>query len=92
MKLLLIAVVISIHTTGFLTTAKVRCEPMYNGGCGGSGGANVKTGWSFNSHTNHCEIVVYKAQCPASHNCFLTEDDCQGNCDPTVLEWLKEIQ
>uniref|UniRef100_V5IC58 Putative secreted protein n=1 Tax=Ixodes ricinus TaxID=34613 RepID=V5IC58_IXORI len=63
MKLLLIAVVISIHTTGFLTTAKVRCDPLYNGGRGGAGGANVQQKWSFNPKTNHCESVMVQSLC-----------------------------
>uniref|UniRef100_A0A0K8RJU4 Putative salivary kunitz domain protein n=1 Tax=Ixodes ricinus TaxID=34613 RepID=A0A0K8RJU4_IXORI len=86
MKLLLIAVVFSIHTTGFLTTAKVACEPLYNGGYGGTGGANVKPRWSFNSQTNHCQIVMVKSGCPPSHNCFLTKEECQGSCDPWLLD------
>uniref|UniRef100_A0A0K8RL93 Putative salivary kunitz domain protein n=1 Tax=Ixodes ricinus TaxID=34613 RepID=A0A0K8RL93_IXORI len=92
MKLLLIAVVISIHTTGFLTTAKAKCDPMYDGGRGGPGGANVKAGWSFNSRTNHCETVMYRSRCPPPQNCFLTKEQCEENCDPLVLEMLKQIQ
>uniref|UniRef100_A0A0K8RK98 Putative salivary kunitz domain protein n=1 Tax=Ixodes ricinus TaxID=34613 RepID=A0A0K8RK98_IXORI len=65
MKLLLIAVVICIHTSGFLTTAGPRCEPMYNGGYGGQGGENVKEGWTFNNKTNRCQNVMYKSRCPS---------------------------
>uniref|UniRef100_A0A0K8RKA7 Putative salivary kunitz domain protein n=1 Tax=Ixodes ricinus TaxID=34613 RepID=A0A0K8RKA7_IXORI len=92
MKLLLIAVVFSIHASGFLTTAKATCDPMYNGGYGGSGGANVKPGWSFNSRTNHCEPVMYRTRCPSSLNCYLTKDDCEENCDPLTLDFLKDLQ
>uniref|UniRef100_A0A0K8R5D1 Putative salivary kunitz domain protein n=1 Tax=Ixodes ricinus TaxID=34613 RepID=A0A0K8R5D1_IXORI len=91
MKLLLIAVVICIHTPGFLTTAKPRCEPLYKGGYGGPGGANVQEGWTFNKQTNHCQNVMYRSRCPPRHNCFLTEEQCKENCDPLELEWLKQI-
>ncbi|XP_040067667.1 uncharacterized protein LOC120840941 [Ixodes scapularis] len=90
MKLLLIAVVICIDTSGFLTTAKPRCAPLYNGGRGGPGGANVKEGWSFNSRTNHCQTVMYRSRCRPPWNCFLTESECEENCDPLVLEWLNK--
>uniref|UniRef100_V5GQ31 Putative secreted protein n=1 Tax=Ixodes ricinus TaxID=34613 RepID=V5GQ31_IXORI len=91
MKVLLIAVVFSIHASGFLTTAKVKCDPLYDGGYGGPGGANVQQGWSFNSQTNHCQIVMFKSSCPPRRNCFPTKDDCEEHCDPLVLEWLKQI-
>nr|AAY66630.1 putative secreted salivary protein [Ixodes scapularis] len=90
MKLLLIAVVISIHTTGFLTTAKTRCKPLYNGGRGGLEGANVQPKWSFNSKTNHCQVVMVKTGCHPHNNCFPSEDDCEQHCDPWVLELEKQ--
>uniref|UniRef100_A0A0K8RDW4 Putative salivary kunitz domain protein n=1 Tax=Ixodes ricinus TaxID=34613 RepID=A0A0K8RDW4_IXORI len=86
MKLLLIAVVISIHTTGFLAFAKVKCEPLYNGGRGGPGGANVLPRWSFNSQTNHCQVIMVKSGCRPSNNCFQSEDECGGYCDPWLLD------
>uniref|UniRef100_A0A0K8RJN3 Putative salivary kunitz domain protein n=1 Tax=Ixodes ricinus TaxID=34613 RepID=A0A0K8RJN3_IXORI len=92
MKLLLIAVVISIYTTGFLTTAKVTCDPLYHGGYGGPGGANVKQRWSFNPQSNHCEPVMVRSHCPPSQNCFSSKDDCKENCDPETLAWLKELE
>uniref|UniRef100_A0A0K8RKB7 Putative salivary kunitz domain protein n=1 Tax=Ixodes ricinus TaxID=34613 RepID=A0A0K8RKB7_IXORI len=92
MKLLLIAVVFSIHATGFLTAAKAKCDPLYNGGYGGDGGANVKEGWSFNKQTNHCQNVMYKSRCRSSQNCYPTSDECEENCDPEVLELLKQVQ
>uniref|UniRef100_V5H415 Putative secreted protein n=2 Tax=Ixodes ricinus TaxID=34613 RepID=V5H415_IXORI len=91
MKLLLIAVVISIHTTGFLTTAQVRCSPRYTGGYGVAEGGNVQTKWTFNPGTNHCETVMVKAICTASQNCFPSESDCEENCDPTVQSWIQEL-
>uniref|UniRef100_A0A0K8R5F2 Putative salivary kunitz domain protein n=1 Tax=Ixodes ricinus TaxID=34613 RepID=A0A0K8R5F2_IXORI len=91
MKLLLIAVVICIHTSGVLTTAKVTCEPLYHGGRGGPGGANVKQKWSFNPHSNHCEPVMVRSRCPFSQNCFPTKDRCEENCDPETLALLKEL-
>uniref|UniRef100_A0A0K8RKE8 Putative salivary kunitz domain protein n=1 Tax=Ixodes ricinus TaxID=34613 RepID=A0A0K8RKE8_IXORI len=87
MKLLLIAVVISIHTTGFLTTATATCEPLYNGGYGGAGGGNVLEKWSFNPKTNRCETVMVQSRCRHSENCFSTEDDCEGYCDPEVQQF-----
>uniref|UniRef100_V5H5I6 Putative secreted protein n=1 Tax=Ixodes ricinus TaxID=34613 RepID=V5H5I6_IXORI len=90
MKLLLIAVVISIHTSGFLTTAEVRCEPLYNGGYGGAGGANVQQKWSFNPRSNHCEPVMVRSCCRGSDNCFSTKGDCEYYCDPEV-QMLKKI-
>uniref|UniRef100_V5HAE6 Putative secreted protein n=1 Tax=Ixodes ricinus TaxID=34613 RepID=V5HAE6_IXORI len=72
MKLLLIAVVFSIHASGFLTTGKATCDPMYNGGYGGSGGANVKPGWSFNFTNQSLRTkVMYRTRCPSSLNCYL---------------------
>uniref|UniRef100_V5IDH7 Putative secreted protein n=1 Tax=Ixodes ricinus TaxID=34613 RepID=V5IDH7_IXORI len=90
MKLLLIFVVICIYTSGYLTTAKAACKPLYDGGYGGAGGANVKPRWSFNSQTNHCQIVMVRSSCPSSRNCFLTQDDCEGHCDPWVLEFEQQ--
>uniref|UniRef100_A0A0K8RJP0 Putative salivary kunitz domain protein n=1 Tax=Ixodes ricinus TaxID=34613 RepID=A0A0K8RJP0_IXORI len=92
MKLLLIAVVISIHTTGFLTTANVRCKPFYHGGYGGAGGGNVQEKWSFNPSTNHCEPVMVHSTCRGSDNCFHTEDDCEDGCDPEMQEFKKDLQ
>uniref|UniRef100_A0A0K8R5N5 Putative salivary kunitz domain protein n=1 Tax=Ixodes ricinus TaxID=34613 RepID=A0A0K8R5N5_IXORI len=92
MKLLLIAVVICIHTSGFLTTTEPKCEPLYNGGRGGPGGANVKEGWTFNNKTNRCQNVMYGYRCPSARNCFLTREKCEEYCDPRVLELLKQIQ
>uniref|UniRef100_A0A0K8RJG9 Putative salivary kunitz domain protein n=1 Tax=Ixodes ricinus TaxID=34613 RepID=A0A0K8RJG9_IXORI len=91
MKLLLIAVVISIHTTGFLTSAEVRCEPLYNGGRGGAGGANVEQKWSFNPQTNHCEPVMVKSRCPRPQNCFHSKDDCEDYCDPETQLFKKML-
>uniref|UniRef100_V5GN69 Putative secreted protein n=1 Tax=Ixodes ricinus TaxID=34613 RepID=V5GN69_IXORI len=82
MKLLLIAVVICIHASGFLTTAEPRCEPLYDGGYGGQGGANVKEGWTFNKQTNHCQNVMFRSRCRSWRNCFPTKDDCEEHCDP----------
>uniref|UniRef100_A0A0K8RL24 Putative salivary kunitz domain protein n=1 Tax=Ixodes ricinus TaxID=34613 RepID=A0A0K8RL24_IXORI len=90
MKLLLIAVVISIHTLGFLTTAKAKCDPLYNGGYGGPGGANVQAKWSFNSQTNHCQTIMVKSGCRPQNNCYQSEDECEGYCDPWVLEFEKQ--
>uniref|UniRef100_V5GM83 Putative secreted protein n=1 Tax=Ixodes ricinus TaxID=34613 RepID=V5GM83_IXORI len=92
MKLLLIAVVISIHTTGFLTTAEVRCEPLYNGGRGGAGGANVQQKWSFDPTTNSCVPVMVHSGCHASNNCFDTDDDCEDGCDPATQLMKQELQ
>uniref|UniRef100_A0A0K8RK89 Putative salivary kunitz domain protein n=1 Tax=Ixodes ricinus TaxID=34613 RepID=A0A0K8RK89_IXORI len=92
MKLLLISVVISIHTTGFLTTAKVACKPLYHGGYGGAGGANVMPRWSFNPYSNHCEQVMVRSSCPPSQNCFPSKDECEENCDPETLAMLKELE
>uniref|UniRef100_A0A0K8R5J5 Putative salivary kunitz domain protein n=1 Tax=Ixodes ricinus TaxID=34613 RepID=A0A0K8R5J5_IXORI len=89
MKLLLIAVVISIHTTGFLTTAKAKCDPLYNGGYGGRGGANVEPKWSFNSQTNPCQTIMVKSGCRPKNNCYHSQDECEGYCDPLVLEFEK---
>uniref|UniRef100_A0A0K8RJT3 Putative salivary kunitz domain protein n=1 Tax=Ixodes ricinus TaxID=34613 RepID=A0A0K8RJT3_IXORI len=83
MKLLLIAVVISIHTTGFLTTAEVQCTPRYNGGYGGSGGGNVEPRWTFNPRTNSCEQVMTHGNCDPSRNCFPSADECESQCDST---------
>uniref|UniRef100_V5GIA4 Putative secreted protein n=1 Tax=Ixodes ricinus TaxID=34613 RepID=V5GIA4_IXORI len=91
MKLLLIAVVISIHTTGFLTTAEVKCKPRYNGGYGGAEGANVIPKWTFNPGTNHCEQVMVKVSCKASHNCFSSEFDCEYYCDPKMESWKQDL-
>uniref|UniRef100_A0A0K8RJH7 Putative salivary kunitz domain protein n=1 Tax=Ixodes ricinus TaxID=34613 RepID=A0A0K8RJH7_IXORI len=90
MKLLLIAVVICIHASGFWTTAKPRCEPLYDGGYGGRGGANVQEGWTFNKQTNRCQNVMFRSSCPPRRNCYPTESDCQDNCDPVELEWLNK--
>uniref|UniRef100_A0A147BWV2 Putative salivary kunitz domain protein n=1 Tax=Ixodes ricinus TaxID=34613 RepID=A0A147BWV2_IXORI len=92
MKLLLIAVVISIHTTGFLTAANARCSPMYNGGYGGSGGANVQQKWSFNPKTNSCESVMVHSRCSRGDNCFPTEDECEDYCDPATQLMKQELQ
>uniref|UniRef100_V5HGC3 Putative secreted protein n=1 Tax=Ixodes ricinus TaxID=34613 RepID=V5HGC3_IXORI len=92
MKLLLIAVVISIHTTGFLTTANTRCTPLYKGGYGGAGGANVKQKWSFNPQSNHCEAVMVSSRCPRSQNCFNTQDDCESHCDPEVKRLEEDLR
>uniref|UniRef100_V5HA98 Putative secreted protein n=2 Tax=Ixodes ricinus TaxID=34613 RepID=V5HA98_IXORI len=90
MKLLLIFVVISIHTSGYLTTALVRCDPLYDGGYGGPGGANVQAKWSFNSRTNRCQIVMVNSRCPRSRNCFPTQENCEEYCDPLVLEFEQQ--
>uniref|UniRef100_V5HBF2 Putative secreted protein n=1 Tax=Ixodes ricinus TaxID=34613 RepID=V5HBF2_IXORI len=87
MKLLLIAVVMFIHTSEFLTTAEVKCTPFYNGGYGGAGGSNVIPRWSFNPPTNHCEQVMTKGPCRTSQNCFDTEEDCEYECDPKMQQW-----
>uniref|UniRef100_A0A0K8RDG5 Putative salivary kunitz domain protein n=1 Tax=Ixodes ricinus TaxID=34613 RepID=A0A0K8RDG5_IXORI len=94
MKLLLIFVVISIYTSdvaGFLTTAEVKCKPRYNGGYGGAEGAYVIPRWTFNPGTNHCEVVMVKVSCKASHNCFSSEFDCEYNCDPKMESWKQEL-
>ncbi|XP_040357367.1 uncharacterized protein LOC121046793 [Ixodes scapularis] len=80
MKLLLIAVVISIHTTGLLTTAEAKCEPRYNGGYGNGRGGNVIPGWTFNPRFNHCEAVMTSGSCSPSQNCFESSDDCEMEC------------
>ncbi|XP_040071433.2 uncharacterized protein LOC120848472 [Ixodes scapularis] len=90
MKLLLIAVVISIHTTGLLTTAEPKCEPRYNGGYGGGRGGNVIPNWTFNPRTNHCEAIMTKGRCHSSQNCFPSEDECEFECDPET-QLFKEI-
>uniref|UniRef100_A0A0K8RL70 Putative salivary kunitz domain protein n=1 Tax=Ixodes ricinus TaxID=34613 RepID=A0A0K8RL70_IXORI len=87
MKLLLIAIVISIHASGFLTTAEVQCTPRYNGGYGGSGGNNVVPKWTFDPLTKQCVQVMTHGHCPTSKNCFPTEDDCESNCDPEREQW-----
>uniref|UniRef100_A0A0K8R5G5 Putative salivary kunitz domain protein n=1 Tax=Ixodes ricinus TaxID=34613 RepID=A0A0K8R5G5_IXORI len=87
MKLLLIAVVISIHTSEFLTTAEVKCAPFYNGGYGGAGGSNVIPAWSFNPPTNRCEQVMTKGPCRRPRNCFPTKEDCEEFCDPEMELW-----
>uniref|UniRef100_A0A0K8RDN1 Putative salivary kunitz domain protein n=1 Tax=Ixodes ricinus TaxID=34613 RepID=A0A0K8RDN1_IXORI len=92
MKLLLIAVVISIHTTGFLTTAEASCEPLYNGGRGGAGGRNVQQKWSFNPSTKHCQAVMVQSNCRTSENCFHTENECEEYCDPTTQLLKKELE
>uniref|UniRef100_A0A0K8RJG1 Putative salivary kunitz domain protein n=1 Tax=Ixodes ricinus TaxID=34613 RepID=A0A0K8RJG1_IXORI len=92
MKLLLIAVVISIHATGCLTTANVKCKPMYSGGYGGAGGTNVQQKWSFNPRSNHCEPVMVHSSCRRSQNCFPTEEECKDECDPEVQELKKELE
>uniref|UniRef100_A0A0K8REL8 Putative salivary kunitz domain protein n=1 Tax=Ixodes ricinus TaxID=34613 RepID=A0A0K8REL8_IXORI len=81
MKLLLIAVVICIHTS-----AEGKCQPRYNGGYGGPGGANVFPGWTFNPSTNSCEQVMVTSRCRPSGNCFPTKEKCQSDCDPWLLE------
>uniref|UniRef100_A0A0K8REG5 Putative salivary kunitz domain protein n=1 Tax=Ixodes ricinus TaxID=34613 RepID=A0A0K8REG5_IXORI len=92
MKLLLIAVVISIHTTGVLTTANARCQPLYNGGRGGSGGANVQQKWSFNPESNRCQAVMVHSFCQKSRNCFPTEEECEEYCDPTTQSFKQELE
>ncbi|EEC10315.1 secreted protein, putative, partial [Ixodes scapularis] len=69
-----------IFSQGFLTTAKVTCQPLYHGGYGGTGGANVKQKWSFNPYSNHCEPVMVRSRCPPSQNCFSSKDYCEENC------------
>uniref|UniRef100_V5GMW4 Putative secreted protein n=1 Tax=Ixodes ricinus TaxID=34613 RepID=V5GMW4_IXORI len=80
MKLLLIAVVICIYASGFLTSAEVKCEPLYNGGRGGRGGGYVIPKWSFDPRSNHCEQVMVKSVCRGSSNCFNTKEDCEEDC------------
>uniref|UniRef100_A0A6B0U5Q7 Putative kunitz n=1 Tax=Ixodes ricinus TaxID=34613 RepID=A0A6B0U5Q7_IXORI len=92
MKLLLIFVIISIHTSGFLTTARVACEPFYHGGYGGGGGENVKPKWSFNPQSNRCEPVMVRSKCPPSQNCFSTEDGCEDYCDPETQLFKQMLQ
>uniref|UniRef100_V5H6V9 Putative secreted protein n=1 Tax=Ixodes ricinus TaxID=34613 RepID=V5H6V9_IXORI len=92
MKLLLIAVVICIHTSGFLTTVKASCEPLYNGGRGGLGGANVIFKWSFNPQTNHCEPVMVRSSCRVSSNCFHSKHECQEDCDPEMQSFKEMLQ
>uniref|UniRef100_A0A0K8RJM9 Putative salivary kunitz domain protein n=1 Tax=Ixodes ricinus TaxID=34613 RepID=A0A0K8RJM9_IXORI len=87
MKLLLIAVVMFIHTSGLLTTAEAKCEPRYNGGYGLSGGANVIPKWTFNPGTNHCEVVMTKGRCSSSWNCFSSLEECEYDCDPEMQQW-----
>uniref|UniRef100_A0A0K8RJK2 Putative salivary kunitz domain protein n=1 Tax=Ixodes ricinus TaxID=34613 RepID=A0A0K8RJK2_IXORI len=84
MKLLLIAVVISIHASGFLTPAEAACKPRCNGGYGGAGGTNVVPRWTFDPKTNHCEQVMTKGQCQRSENCFPSVDECESECGPTL--------
>ncbi|CAN7975037.1 unnamed protein product, partial [Ixodes persulcatus] len=69
-----------ILSQGFLTTAKAKCDPLYNGGYGGSGGANVQPKWSFNSQTNHCQIIMVKSRCRPSNNCFPSQEKCEEYC------------
>uniref|UniRef100_A0A0K8RDM4 Putative salivary kunitz domain protein n=1 Tax=Ixodes ricinus TaxID=34613 RepID=A0A0K8RDM4_IXORI len=92
MKLLLIFVVLCIHTSGFLTTARVACKPFYHGGYGGAGGENVKQKWSFNPQSNRCEIVMVRSKCPPSQNCFSTIGECEEDCDPEVQLFKKILQ
>uniref|UniRef100_A0A0K8RFR5 Putative salivary kunitz domain protein n=1 Tax=Ixodes ricinus TaxID=34613 RepID=A0A0K8RFR5_IXORI len=87
MKLLLIAIVICIHTSEFLTTAEVKCRPFYDGGYGLPGVVNVIPGWSFNPPTNRCEQIMTKGFCRRKRNCFLTVEDCEDFCDPAMQEW-----
>uniref|UniRef100_V5H9N3 Putative secreted protein n=1 Tax=Ixodes ricinus TaxID=34613 RepID=V5H9N3_IXORI len=91
MKLLLIAVVFYIYTSGLLTTAEAKCEPRYNGGYGLSGGSSVIPKWTFNPPTNHCEQVMTKGPCHTSKNCFQTEYECQDYCDPEIQRWKQEL-
>uniref|UniRef100_V5GPC6 Putative secreted protein n=1 Tax=Ixodes ricinus TaxID=34613 RepID=V5GPC6_IXORI len=87
MKLLLIAVVICIHTSRHLTRAQVKCQPRYNGGHGGPGGASVQLKWTFNPQRNYCEAVMVKVRCRLSANCFQTRNDCEDYCDPKMQQW-----
>uniref|UniRef100_V5GLY7 Putative secreted protein n=1 Tax=Ixodes ricinus TaxID=34613 RepID=V5GLY7_IXORI len=87
MKLLLIAVVFSIHASGFLTTAESRCEPLYNGGYGGTRGGNVAPKWTFDPSTNQCEQIMTKGICQPSRNCFPSADDCELECGPEMEQW-----
>uniref|UniRef100_V5H3G1 Putative secreted protein n=1 Tax=Ixodes ricinus TaxID=34613 RepID=V5H3G1_IXORI len=87
MKLLLIAVVISIHASEFLTPGEAACTPRYNGGYGGAGGGNVAPKWTFNPKTNRCETVMTHGQCQPSRNCFETSDDCEYECGPEMEQW-----
>uniref|UniRef100_A0A0K8RDM6 Putative salivary kunitz domain protein n=1 Tax=Ixodes ricinus TaxID=34613 RepID=A0A0K8RDM6_IXORI len=91
MKLLLIAVVISVHTTGLWTTTEAACQPRYNGGRGGSTGGNVQPKWTFNPPTGQCEQVMTKGPCVPSKNCFESEDECKDNCDPEVQRMKEEL-
>uniref|UniRef100_V5H1V5 Putative secreted protein n=2 Tax=Ixodes ricinus TaxID=34613 RepID=V5H1V5_IXORI len=84
MKLLLIAVVISIHASGFLTTAEVQCTPRYNGGYGGSGGGNVEPGWTFDPRTHKCEQIMTHGQCDTlQRKLDFTNlaDECESECE-----------
>uniref|UniRef100_A0A0K8R5Q7 Putative salivary kunitz domain protein n=1 Tax=Ixodes ricinus TaxID=34613 RepID=A0A0K8R5Q7_IXORI len=87
MKLLLIATVICIHTSGFLTTAEAKCQPRYNGGYGGTRGRNVIPGWTFNPETNRCELVMTKGRCSSLWNCFSSSGECEYDCDPRMKSW-----
>uniref|UniRef100_A0A0K8R697 Putative salivary kunitz domain protein n=1 Tax=Ixodes ricinus TaxID=34613 RepID=A0A0K8R697_IXORI len=87
MKLLLIAVVICIHRSGFLTTAEAKCEPRYDGGYGLSGGASVIPRWTFNPGTNRCEVVMTKGRCSSWRNCFPSFEECEYDCDPQMEQW-----
>ncbi|EEC09942.1 secreted protein, putative, partial [Ixodes scapularis] len=69
-----------ILSQGFLTTAKAKCEPLYNGGYGGPGGANVQAKYSFNSQTNHCQTIMVKSGCHPRNNCFQSQDECEEYC------------
>uniref|UniRef100_V5I2K1 Putative secreted protein n=1 Tax=Ixodes ricinus TaxID=34613 RepID=V5I2K1_IXORI len=91
MKLLLIFVVISIHTSGLLTTAEAKCDPRYDGGYGGPGRRNVEPKWTFNPPTNQCELVMTKGKCSSSWNCFQNKDDCDYECDPKIQRWKQQF-
>uniref|UniRef100_V5GIW9 Putative secreted protein n=1 Tax=Ixodes ricinus TaxID=34613 RepID=V5GIW9_IXORI len=87
MKLLLIAVVISIHASGFLTPAEAACTPRYSGGYGGAGGGNVAPKWTFDPHTRRCEQVMTHGHCSPSKNCFPSADECELECGPALEQW-----
>uniref|UniRef100_A0A147BX38 Putative salivary kunitz domain protein n=1 Tax=Ixodes ricinus TaxID=34613 RepID=A0A147BX38_IXORI len=91
MKLLLIAVVISVHTTGLWTTTEAACQPRYNGGRGVPTGGNVQPNWTFNPVTSHCEQVMAKGPCLLSNNCFPTKDECEDHCDPETQRMKEEL-